>query len=322
MKWGRAPSFWSHEGPLARLLSPLSPVVAGATARRVARLGWRAPVPVICCGNATIGGSGKTPVVQDLAQRLPGAHILTRGYGGDAKRLKRVQPSDPFVLVGDEALLHAQIAPTWRCADRAEAARAAIAAGAQVLIMDDGLQNPTLMKTASLLVIDGGSGFGNGRVLPAGPLREPVAAAAARCCAAVLIGQDETNALRHLPPTLPVLYANLVQDEVASALAGRRIVAFAGIGQPDKFFQPLRAAGAAMVDARPFPDHYPYRSADCAALLRRAEKENAVLVTTPKDAVRLPDGFRQRVVVVGVRLSWRDEKALHKLLDKVIERLP
>ena len=185
-----APSFWSHDGPLARALSPLSAIGSALTAARVARPGWQAPVPVVCCGNVTVGGAGKTTLVLDLAQRLSGrdVHILLRGYGGASRGVHRVAPDDPVSLVGDEALLLAQVAPTWTSADRAASARAAIGAGAKILLMDDGLQNPTLTKTGSILVIDGRTGFGNGRVLPAGPLREPVAAAAARCQAAVLIG--------------------------------------------------------------------------------------------------------------------------------------
>src|SRR5689334_4541452 len=223
----RAPAFWSKDGALARLLSPLSVIGATLTARRVARSGWRAPVPVICCGNVTVGGAGKTTLVLDIAQRLrrrgTNVHILLRGYGGSARGPRLVQPGDSAALVGDEALLLSGAAPTWTGADRAASARAAVAAGAQLLLMDDGLQNPTLEKTFCLLVIDGGSGFGNGRVLPAGPLREPVQAAAARVQAAVLIGPDDAGALRHLPPSLPVLRADLVQGPELGTLTGRRV---------------------------------------------------------------------------------------------------
>ena len=215
---------------------------------RVRRPGWEAPVPVVCCGNANFGGAGKTTLVIDLARRLTmrgaNVHILLRGYGGSARGVHRVKPDDPVGVVGDEALLLAGVAPTWTGADRAASARAAIAVGGEVLLMDDGLQNPTLIKTFSLLVIDGRTGFGNGRVLPAGPLRERVAAAAARTNAAVLIGADVAGALDQLPPGLPVLRANLVQDSAVASLAGRRILAFAGIAFPEKFFAPLRQAGA------------------------------------------------------------------------------
>jgi tetraacyldisaccharide 4'-kinase len=319
-----APAFWAHDGLLAGLLSPLSAIGSTLTARRVARPGWQAPVPVVCCGNVTIGGAGKTTLVLDLAKRLRGKtpHILLRGYGGSARHTHRVQPGDPVSLVGDEALLLAQAAPTWVGANRATSARAAIRAGAKLLLMDDGLQNPTLAKTASILVIDGRTGFGNGRVLPAGPLREPVSAAASRCQAAVLIGPDQAHALAHLPTTLPVLHADLVQDGAIAGLAGRRIVAFAGIALPEKFFTPLREAGAIVLAARPFPDHHPYTAGELDALSREARDRDAILVTTPKDAVRLPPAFRAQVTVIGVGLAWREPKKIDQLFDIILASPP
>lgn len=312
------PSFWSDDGVIARLLSPLSAVGAAITARRAARPGWRAPVPVVCCGNATVGGAGKTTLVLDLAERLlrrgTAVHILLRGYGGSERGPRRVTRADSAATVGDEALLLAEIAPTWTGADRAASARLAIAAGAGVLLMDDGLQNPTLEKTLSLLVIDGASGFGNGRVLPAGPLREPVAAAATRVQAAVLIGADRTGALGRLPPGLPVLRAELVQDAAISALAGRTVLAFAGIARPEKFFAPLRAAGAMVEEARAFPDHHLFSTQELDRLARDADRMGAILVSTPKDAVRLPADFRARVTVIGVGLRWADPAAIEALL--------
>nr|WP_294526676.1 tetraacyldisaccharide 4'-kinase [uncultured Rhodopila sp.] len=316
----RAPSFWSHDGVLARALSPLSAVGTALTAGRVARPGWRAPVPVICCGNVTVGGAGKTTLVLDLARRLKdrgrAVHVLLRGYGGSGRGVHRVAADDSAALVGDEALLLAAVAPTWIGGDRAAGARAALGAGADVLLMDDGLQNPTLRKSFSILVVDGATGFGNGRVLPAGPLREPVAAAAARCRAAVLIGSDGTGALCRLD--LPVLRANLVQDASIGALAGQRVLAFAGIAIPEKFFGPLRRAGAVVAAARAFPDHHPYSARDLDALRRQAEALGARLVTTPKDAVRLPPAFRARVTVIGVGLEWDDPGGIDRLLDEAL----
>src|ERR1700722_18924738 len=219
----RAPAFWTRDGWLAHALAPLSGIGAAITAHRVARTGWRAPVPVICCGNATVGGAGKTTLALDLAHRLIArgiaVHVLLRGYGGAARGPRLVQAGDTAAGTGDEALLLAAVAPTWTGADRAASAQAAVAAGAQVLLMDDGLQNPSLEKTVSLLVVDGATGFGNGRVLPAGPLREPVATAASHCQAVVLIGTDDTGALAQLPQGLPVLRADLAQgDEIASLI--------------------------------------------------------------------------------------------------------
>ena len=313
-----APSFWFRDGWLARALSPLGAITRCLTARRVARPGWRAPVPVICCGNVTVGGAGKTTLVLDLLRRLTAAgqtpHALLRGHGGSSRGVRCVAPTDSAAEVGDEALLLAAETPTWIGADRGSSAAAAVADGASVLVMDDGLQNPTLDKDLSLLVIDGASGFGNGRLLPAGPLREDVATGAARCQAAVLIGPDTTGALGMLPPGLPVLRARLVQDQAIEALRGQRVVAFAGIGRPGKFFAPLAEAGAVVVETIPFPDHHAFTRRDLDHLSTRAAALGARLVTTPKDAVRLPPAFRAQVTVIGVGLAWEDVAALVSLL--------
>jgi tetraacyldisaccharide 4'-kinase len=316
----RAPAFWRHDGCLSRLLSPLSLLVAAVTARRVARTGWRAPVPVICCGNVTVGGAGKTTLIIDIAHRLIArgrrVGILLRGYGGTARGTRAVRPQDPERLVGDEALLLAQVAPTWIGGDRAASAREAVAAGVDVLLLDDGLQNPTLVKDLSLLVVDGATGFGNGRVLPAGPLREPVLAGAARCQAAVLIGEDAAHALNALGPALAVLRARLIQGPEIDALRGRRAVAFSGIAHPDKFFTPLVDAGVVLVERKPFPDHHAYTNRELGLLADRAARLDAVLVTTPKDAVRLPPTFRSQVQVIGVGLAWDDPAAVEALLAR------
>jgi tetraacyldisaccharide 4'-kinase len=308
---------------LPALLWPASVLVARATARRVARGGWLAPVPVLCCGNAGVGGSGKTTLVLDLADRLiargVAVHLLTRGYGGRARGPLRVDPaSHEARAVGDEALLLAARAPTWLGADRAATARAAVAAGAAALIMDDGLQNPTLRKSFSFLVIDGAAGFGNARVLPAGPLREPVQAAAGRADAALLIGADATGAARVLPPSLPLLYADLAPDPAAARLAGRRALAFAGIGRPGKFFSMLEGAGIELAACRAFPDHHMFSSDELSRIVQRARRLDAIPVTTPKDFIRIPHAMQPDFTPVGVRLVWRDEPALECLLDRAL----
>ncbi len=319
----RPPAFWSGspDSLPARLLQPVAAVAGSITSRRIARPGTRAPVPVICCGNVTLGGTGKTIVALDLAQRLQAegrrVHVLLRGYGGAARGPRRVRPGDGSAQVGDEALLLAAVAPTWTGADRAASARAAIAAGAEVLVLDDGLQNPTLHKDLSLLVIDGGSGFGNGRLFPAGPLRETVAAGAARCGAAVLIGPDRTG-VTALLAGLKVLHARLVPAPEVAALAGRLVFAFAGIGRPEKFFTTLAEAGAQLVGTAAFPDHHPYRATDIHRLLDRAARLGAVPVTTAKDVVRLPTALRGQVEVARVSLTWNQPAALDEVLQRTI----
>jgi tetraacyldisaccharide 4'-kinase len=306
---------------LPLLLSPLGAVTTAVTARRVARPGWRAPVPVICCGNVTVGGAGKTTLALDLGRRLLArgrrVHFLSRGYGGSRSGTHRVGPGDTAVTVGDEPLLLTDVAPTWIGADRAASARAAVESGAEVLVLDDGLQNPTLCKDLSLLVIDGATGFGNGRVLPAGPLREPVAAGMSRCQAAVLIGSDLAAAAVALPRSLPLLRARLTNGPEVDALAGRKVLAFAGIASPDKFFATLGAAGVVLAGRRGFPDHHPYADAELWQVLEEAAQLDAVPVTTPKDAVRLPAALRAQVRVVGVAIEWEDPAAIEALLSSL-----
>jgi tetraacyldisaccharide 4'-kinase len=289
----------------------------------MARPGQRLPLPVICCGNATAGGAGKTTVALDLGERLKArglaAHFLLRGYGGKLKGPARVDlASHDSRAVGDEALLLAAIAPTWVSADRAAAGAAAQAAGAQTIIMDDGLQNPTLEKTLSLLIIDGSYGFGNGRVIPSGPLRAPVFAAAARCQAAVLIGEDETGALAQLPADLPVLRARLVPGPEAAVLAGKPVVAFCGIANPRKFFATLQEAGAVLAARHPFADHYPFDDQEIRDILTEAEKLRATPVTTRKDIVRIPPALRPGIQVVSIALAWDDPAAIEALLDTAL----
>ena len=322
----KSPTFWQNGAWPAQLLSPLEAFTARATARRVARPGWTAPVPVLCVGNATVGGTGKTPLCLDILTRLRArgveAHALTRGHGGAAHGVVRVDPAGHDArAVGDEALLLASVAPTWTGADRGASARAAVAAGAQVLVMDDGLQNPSLVHDAGILVIDGAAGFGNGHLLPAGPLREPVMAAALRCVAAVLIGADERGALAALPAGFPVLRAAMVPGAAMNAMAGTRAVAFAGSGRPGKFFASLRQAGIELAVEAGFADHHVYSARELAGLHRQAKALGAALVTTTKDYARLNARARAGITPLGIELAWDDEAAASTLFCGIVCRL-
>ncbi len=319
----RTPDFWSGRGVLSALLLPAGAVYAWATRRRVARQpAYAPPVPVICVGNLSAGGSGKTPVAMSIAAILTNrgvaAHLLSRGYRGRLDGPVRVDLAVHTAGdVGDEPLLLARAAPTWVARDRAAGARAAVAAGAEAIVMDDGHQNPTLRKDLSLVVVDGGFGFGNRRVIPAGPLREPVAAGLARADAVVLVGDDEAEVGPRLGKT-PRLAARLTPSEEALALRGRRVVAFAGIGRPDKFFETLRALGAELVEAMPFPDHHRFSDEDVMLACEIASSRDAVPVTTEKDYVRLSADARPMVTPVPVLLEWEDPVRILALLDRVV----
>ena len=324
----RDPEFWERGkgGVLSGALSPLGWAYGlGARACRAVTQAWRAPVPVLCVGNAVAGGAGKTPVALDIGARLRArgveAHFLSRGYGGAASGPLRVDAArHTYRDVGDEALLLAEVAPAWIARHRAAAARAAVAAGAGTLVMDDGFQNPGLAKDVSLLVVDGGYGFGNGRVMPAGPLREPLAEAFGRAHAAVLMGADAADGSGRIlrGASLPILRADARPGPEARTLAGKPVVAFAGIGRPEKFFAMLGAAGAEIAAALPFPDHHPYTAGDEARLERLAEAHGAALVTTAKDAVRLPEALRATVTVLTITLEWEDEAAIEAILDTLV----
>jgi tetraacyldisaccharide 4'-kinase len=319
----RAPEFWARHTLPARLLSPLGEAygLAGRLRRRLARP-VRAAVPVICVGNLVAGGAGKTPVAMALAAQLIARgrrpHLLTRGYGGRLPGPLRVDPTrHDAAAVGDEALLLAGVAPTWCARDRVAGARAAVAAGADLLLMDDGLQNPSLHQDLALLVVDGAFGFGNRRLLPAGPLREPLAAGLARASAIVQLGDDEVGLDALLPRGVPRLHARLRPGPDAPDLRDRRLVAFAGIGRPEKFFRSLAEAGALPVARHAFADHHRYRRREVQAMLAEAAASDALCITTAKDRVRLPADLRASITILPVNVSWQDPAALAHLLDRL-----
>jgi len=315
-----SPRFWQEGGWQAAALAPLGWLWgAGGRLRWALVRPYHAGIPVICVGNLVVGGTGKTPITIAIAEYLRGQglapHLLSRGYGGSAKGPMRVDPARHDARqVGDEALLLAAHGPTWVGADRARSARAAAAAGAGCLLLDDGLQNPTLAKDLSLVVVDGGQGFGNGRLVPAGPLREPVGAGLKRASAVLLIGRDEAGVAGRLPPELPCLRARLAPGPELDRLQGHRVLAFAGIGRPEKFFTTLKEAGLEVARAKGFPDHHPYREAELRALSAEAAAAKARLVTTEKDAMRLPPAWRAEVKTVPVHVEWEDPPAFEALL--------
>lgn len=321
----RAPEFWTEDGLRAHLLAPLgwSYASLGRLRRGTARP-RQAPVPLICVGELTVGGSGKTPTALAIGERLIAGgrrpHFLSRGYRGREPGPLRVDPAKHDArAVGDEPLLLAAVAPTWVAADRAAGADAAVRAGAELLIMDDGLQNLALRPDLALLVVDGAYGFGNRRVLPAGPLRESTEDGLARVQAVIRVGPDRIGIEDGLPPHLPRLEATLAPGPAAPDLSGRRVVAFAGIGRPAKFFQSLSAAGAEVVAAHAFPDHHPYRPHEIVTLLAAARCRGALCVTTAKDLVRLPGDLRAEVATLPVRLAFADPAALDRLIEPALE---
>jgi tetraacyldisaccharide 4'-kinase len=314
----RAPDFWRGRTPIARILAPLG-ALYGATVAFKARHARPADagIPVICVGNLTAGGSGKTPVAIAVADMLRAKghrpYFLTRGYGGRERGPALASRGHSAAMMGDEALLLARTAPTIVARNRAAGAQLAREKGATVIVMDDGHQNFALRKDFSLVVVDAETGFGNGFQIPAGPLREPVAQGLARADAVVLLG-DGTPDLREFPG--PVLRAHLKPD--GAPFVDKPVFAFAGIGRPEKFITSLEESGAQVSGRCFFADHHPYAEEEILQL--RAVAGDAILVTTEKDFVRLTTAQREGIRVLKIAAGFDEPGAMAGLLDSIAPR--
>lgn len=329
----QAPKFWYRSRSWqAFLLSPLGMVYAWATARRQKNARpTRVDIPVICIGNLNVGGTGKTPTTIAIAQMLTSrgiaVHIVSRGYGGSLQAVTQVDPRVHTAdETGDEPLLMAAFAPTWVANERVAGARAAQNAGADVILLDDGFQDPSLIKDLSIIVVDATRGFGNGRCLPAGPLREPVHVGLKRANAVISIGEpeaqsqfrersaDQTGRIAHIT-------ASLQPIEMGMPWAEGRYLAFAGIGNPEKFFATLRGLGAPLVRTVALDDHQKLARPMIQRLMKEAQSMDAQLVTTEKDAARLPADLRSGILSLPVRLEFDDAHALETLLKPVLSMI-
>lgn len=316
----KAPAFWSQtDAWQIRLLKPIARHYGALVQKRATRKPtYTSSLPVICVGNVTMGGSGKTPVVQVLTAMLQ-EHgktpaVLLRGYGAKVKKPFWVMRNTPFQQCGDEALLHAQNASTLVSPDRAVGARI-IEGDNEIthIVMDDGLQNPSLHKTLSFLVMDGGNPVGNGLLFPAGPLRETPDDAIKRVDAVIVLGEDRFHVAKQFGFVCPVFKARL-RPVNGNAFFGKPVVAFAGIGRPDKFFDTLRALNVVPIETVSFADHHPYTAAEIERLKAKADAVGVPLVTTRKDWVRLSETLRERVSVLDVALQWDDVESVKMFL--------
>lgn len=325
------PRWWYRReggGLLSLALRPLSAIFADQTARRLATTtGFDPGVPVISVGNLTVGGSGKTPVAREILHLLVrsgiDAHALSRGYGGRLEGPVLVDPdAHEAADVGDEPLMLAQDHQVWIARDRAAGARAAAEGGAETLVLDDGHQNPAVKKTMSLVVVDGETRggewpFGDGHVVPAGPMREPLAVGLARADAVIVMLPADLEApapeLLALFADLPVITARL--EPAKPTRSGPRY-GFAGIAKPWRVERSLKAAGIDLKGFRSFPDHGVYAERDLTTMAAEAERLGATLITTEKDWVRLPPAWRRRIEAWPVRARFEDERVIRKLLPK------
>jgi tetraacyldisaccharide 4'-kinase len=319
----RPPDFWTRNDLVSQLavalLTPFGWIYGDSVKYRAEHtLPYRSAAKVVCVGNLTAGGTGKTPIAIAIAKLLiaRGAKpaFLSRGYGGRVRGPAFVAPDDRATHVGDEPLLLANVAPVIVAADRAAGAKLAEEHGFDTIIMDDGHQNFSLAKDLSLIVVDAETGFGNRRVLPAGPLREPVTQGLKRADGVIISGEGPAPRLPGFSG--PTIRARLVQtDDVV--VKDRRVVAFAGIGRPEKFFAALATRGAILVEERAYGDHHIYTQSEMARLKARARAENALLVTTEKDYVRLTPAEREGIVSLPVQTVFEDGAPLDRLLDRL-----
>jgi tetraacyldisaccharide 4'-kinase len=318
-----APEFWyaKPDDSVAFVLKPLGWLYGFVGRTRAAMtVPYRAAVPVVCVGNLTAGGTGKTPLAIAIARHFTARGLrvafLSRGYGADVPGAMIVDPTQDLARdVGDEPLMLAQHAMTVVSPDRPAGSRLAVSRGAQVIIMDDGFQNPSLAKDLSFIVVDAAKGFGNGCIIPAGPLRERVEDGIMRADALIIMGEGAAT----VPRTKPVLAAQLVPlDGEAARLKDQPVIAFAGIGEPKKFFATAAACGAVLKASRAYPDHHAYTDADLSELAELAKRLDARLLTTEKDWLRLAPADRARVDVLKVIAAFDEESVRH--VEQFIEQ--
>jgi tetraacyldisaccharide 4'-kinase len=321
------PAFWWRAGT-GGLIAPLATLYGVVAGLRMQARGRQAGLPVICLGNLTVGGAGKTPAALAVAQFLHAAHerpfFLSRGYGGRLTGPVRVNPTlHRAADVGDEPILLARLAPTVVARDRVAGAAFARSAGASIIVMDDGFQNPSLAKDLSLILVDGRRGIGNGRVVPAGPLRAPLELQLDRAQALIVVGPPDGAACvierteRH---RIPLFHARLEPDRaVVNAIGQRKVLAFAGIADPEKFFATLNSAGIQIANRASFPDHHRFSAAEALDLLAQAQANNLMLLTTEKDLARLTgepelQQLATHTSALPVRLVIEDEDRLREML--------
>ncbi|MEA2796237.1 MAG: tetraacyldisaccharide 4-kinase [Bradyrhizobium sp.] len=325
------PAFWYRPSSwISRLLLPLGALYGAVAGRRLQRQGLDAGIPVLCVGNYHVGGAGKTPAVLALATMLRELGetpvVLSRGYGGRLRGPIKVDPERHVAAdVGDEPLMMARTVPVVVARDRADGVALARSQGASVILMDDGFQNPAIAKDASLIVIDGERGLGNGYVFPAGPLRAPLQAQFDRTDALIVVGDGpaaKAVAAAVAARGTPVLSAHLKpHDGSVASLRGKRALAFAGIGDPARFFRTLRGSGIEVVRERPFADHHPFSKGEIETLIAEAKRDGLTLVTTEKDLARLRKadelpGWAKDIVPFAVTLEFEGAQQLRKFISE------
>ncbi len=317
----KTPDFWKEKNLLSEILAPLGRLYAAATQLRFRlNIPYKADKPVICIGNLTAGGTGKTPVALSIAQMLKKAgknpFFLSRGYGGTIHNIVVNKMVHTPSQVGDEPLLLSECAPVVVNPDRAAGAKLAMAHGADCLVMDDGFQNPKLYKDLSFLVFEGAYGIGNGYAIPAGPLRETLAQGVKRAQAAIILGEDKTGIAKQL--SLPIFYGKITEEQ--PKIDNPDILTFAGIGHPEKFYASLKKCGFNVVEKHDFPDHHVYARGELQSLIEQAKKHKLDIYTTSKDYVKIPFALQKHFKVLNITVTWEKPDALKDFILNAFEQ--
>lgn len=298
------PKHWNKKGLVAWILFPFSLVYGSIVQFRLRKTGYKSKAKVICVGNITAGGVGKTPVCMALAKRYidEGKKVcfLTRGYMGKLKNIVVDLEKHSAVETGDEARLLASVAPTIISPDRASGAKVAEDLGMEIIIMDDGFQNPGLIKDECVIVFDGKVGIGNGLVLPSGPLRETLKNGEKRATYAIIMGEDKTGLAEKI--SIPCYFGRVEPEHLD--IEGAKVLAFAGIGRPSKFYDTLDSLGYDVVETKDFADHYSYTKADIDELKARAQAKGLLLITTEKDIVKLDEDMKKDIHCLKIKAVW------------------
>lgn len=315
----KTPKYWQSNSLISKILSPIGLLYGSLTQLRLKlKTSPRASVPVICVGNITAGGTGKTPVSLSLAKMLETEmfhpFFVTRGYGGKLQNVIVNNTKHTPHEVGDEPLLLSKQAPVVVNADRYQGAQLAIKEGADIIIMDDGFQNPSLYKDVSFLVFDGHYGIGNGKIIPAGPLRETFADGIKRADSLIILGKDKHNLAQR--SRLPVFFAHT--EAAQTTISNPNILAFAGIGHPQKFYHTLTTYGFNVVETVDFPDHHFYSHQELQKLVERAQQINAEIYTTSKDFVKIPPSMQKYINVLEISVIWDDPEKLMTFIKNTI----
>lgn len=316
----KTPVFWQHKNLTTSILYPLGKLYALATRLNLKfHKSQKVNIPVICIGNLTAGGSGKTPTAISIAAILQNMgykpFFVSRGYGGKLKNVLVDPKLHTPEQVGDEPLLLARQAPVVVNANRFQGAQTAISHGADIIIMDDGFQNPKLHKDLSFLVFDGGIGYGNGFCIPAGPLREELSQGLKRAQAIIIIGEDKKNLKQQI--SLPSFEGKI--SALKPQISGSKIIAFAGIGRPEKFYLSLKELGLELVKTIDFPDHHFYTSQELQDLIKQAKDNNYTLITTAKDFVKIPQNLQSNFHVLEIEIQWQNKKELQEFISQKLQ---